>query len=105
MVVKVPTNQKRPDTPVKKAAKPIVEEVVPEVRAPAAVQAPSTSTESSMDSGCVSNLDLDNQVADYADFENEVTYVCTCHNLCVFDLACEHIFLSLRFLKSLSISL
>ena len=79
MVVKVP-GQKRPDTPTKKAA-PIVEEFVPEVRAPA-VQAPSTSKESSMDSGCVSNsnLDLDNQVADYADFENEVTlcmyYVC-----------------------------
>lgn len=73
VVVKVP-GQKRPDTPTKKAA-PIVEEFVPEVRAPA-VQAPSTSKESSMDSGCVSNsnLDLDNQVADYADFENEVNH-------------------------------
>ena len=55
----------------------MVEEVAPEVRAPA-VQAPSSTTESSMDSGCVSNLDLDNQVADYADFENEVILVCMC---------------------------
>jgi hypothetical protein len=58
-----------------KKAMAVVEEIAPEVVAPA-VQAPSTSTESSMDSGCVSNLDIDNQVADYADFENEVTFVC-----------------------------
>ena len=90
VVVKVPTpNQKRPDTPVKKAA-PVVEEVAPEVRAPAA-QAPSTSTESSLDSGCVSNLDLDNQVADYADFENEVMFVSCVRVHCV-NLACAHHF-------------
>lgn len=72
MVVKVPTPiGKRPDTPVKRALP--VEEVAPDVRAPA-VQAPSS--ESSVDSGCVSTLDLDNQVADYADFENEVGCVC-----------------------------
>lgn len=89
VVVKVPAaNQKRPDTPVKKASKPIVEEVAPEARAPTAAQAPSTSTESSMDSGCVSNLDLDNQVADYADFENEVTFVCTCLALLMFVWSC-----------------
>lgn len=67
VVVKIPSaTKKRPDTPVKKTP---MEEVVQEAESRATPFPPS---ESSMDSGCVSNLDMENPVADYSEFVNEV---------------------------------
>ena len=65
--MKIPSaTKKRPDTPVKKTP---MEEVVQEAESRATPFPPS---ESSMDSGCVSNLDMENPVADYSEFVNEV---------------------------------